>query len=84
MHAPESIRVVVDGREVRVPRGTVAAAAIARLGPTSARRSVTGQPRSALCGMGICQECRVTINEIAHVRGCLRLCEEGMEIRTDG
>ena len=44
------------------------------------RTSVTGEPRSALCGMGICEECRATINGVPRARTCQRVAEEGMEI----
>jgi sarcosine oxidase subunit alpha len=33
---------------------------------TATRQSVHGMPRTMLCGMGICFECRVTINGNAH------------------
>jgi sarcosine oxidase subunit alpha len=33
--------------------------------------------------MGICFECRVTINGEAHVKSCQVVCEDGMEIRTN-
>ncbi|HEY4962870.1 MAG TPA: 2Fe-2S iron-sulfur cluster-binding protein [Terriglobales bacterium] len=48
------------------------------------RRSVSGEPRGALCGMGICFECRVSINGRPHCRSCQILCEPGMEVNTDG
>ncbi|MFN6201241.1 MAG: 2Fe-2S iron-sulfur cluster-binding protein, partial [Acidobacteriota bacterium] len=48
------------------------------------RRSVAGAPRGALCGMGICFECRVEIDGIAHSRSCQIYCRAGMEVRTDG
>ena len=63
--------------------GTVLAAAIAQAGVTKFRRAVTGGPRGPLCGMGICMECRVTINGQTQCRSCQTLCEEGMEMRTD-
>jgi sarcosine oxidase subunit alpha len=44
---------------------------------------VLGESRGPLCGMGICMECRVTINGQPHCRSCQTLCEEGMEVRTD-
>jgi sarcosine oxidase subunit alpha len=44
--------------------------------------SVTGEPRAPLCGMGICFECRATINGFAHRRSCQVLCEPGMDVRT--
>jgi sarcosine oxidase subunit alpha len=59
------------------------AAAVLQAGVTSFRRSVTGEARGPLCGMGICYECRVAVNGVAHVRSCQTLCEDGMDVRTD-
>jgi predicted molibdopterin-dependent oxidoreductase YjgC len=78
----EVIRVAVDGREVSVEKGAVVAAAIVQAGVSSFHRSVTGQPRGPLCGMGICMECRVTINGRANCRSCQILCEPGMVVQT--
>ena len=60
------------------------AAAVAMAGKSQFRRSVSGMPGGPVCGMGICCECRVTINNEPHQRSCVTLCEEGMEVRTDG
>jgi predicted molibdopterin-dependent oxidoreductase YjgC len=76
------IQVRVDGTLLAVPSGTVVAAAVARAGKSYSRLSVRGAPRAALCGMGVCQECRVTVDGRAHQRGCLLLCRHGMEIET--
>jgi sarcosine oxidase subunit alpha len=32
--------------------------------------------------MGICFECRVTIDNLAHWRSCQILCRDGMEVET--
>jgi predicted molibdopterin-dependent oxidoreductase YjgC len=79
----DSIQVSINGCPFCVPGGTVVAAAIAQAGVVRFRRSVSGQPRSPLCGMGTCMECRVTINGQPHCRSCQTLCTAGMEIRTD-
>ncbi len=79
----ESIRVRVNGEDVVVPPGTVAAAAAARAGVTFFRLSVGGDRRGPLCGMGICFECRMTIDGRPHQRGCMVVCENGMELQTD-
>ncbi len=73
----------IDGRAVAVPDGCMVSAAVALAGATKFRRSVSGEPRAPLCGMGICFECRVTINGRAHCKSCQIGCEPGMEIRTD-
>jgi D-hydroxyproline dehydrogenase subunit gamma len=73
----------INGQSVTVSAGTVLAAALAQAGQQRTRRSVSGQSRGPLCGMGVCFECRVTINGQPHRRSCQTLCEEGMEVRTD-
>lgn len=78
--APVPVR--INGRAVTVPAGTVAAAAITLAGVTSFRTSVQGQPRGPICGMGICMECRATVNGQPLRRTCLIVCEPGMEIET--
>ena len=80
---PELVQIHVNGQPLEVPAGTVVAAAIARAGVTQFHKSVLGQPRGPLCGMGICMECRVTINGRSHCRSCITLCAEAMEILTD-
>ncbi|MGA8729801.1 MAG: (2Fe-2S)-binding protein [Terracidiphilus sp.] len=71
----------VNGVPVKVASGTTVAAAILMTGPLT-RRSVTGEPRGPLCGMGVCFECRVTIDGMPHQRSCQILCLEGMEVYT--
>ena len=76
------LTLTVDGREVTVAPGTVVAAAVAIAGATSHRHSVTGEPRAPLCGMGICWECRVTIDGEPHRLSCQTPCRAGMRVET--
>ncbi len=80
----EELTVRINGREVSVPRGTSVAAALLNGSESAFRRSVSGEGRGPLCGMGVCFECRVRINGVAHQRACMVECEPGMEIRTHG
>ena len=72
------IRLTINGHAIDVPEGTTVAAAVMRAGVIGFRRG-----RGALCGMGVCFECRLTLNGRAHERSCQILCEPGMEVRTD-
>ena len=47
------------------------------------RRSVTGQARAPLCGMGVCFECRVNIDGVPHQRACQVTVRDGMEVRRE-
>jgi predicted molibdopterin-dependent oxidoreductase YjgC len=79
----EILTVRVNGALVEVPAGsTVAVAVMLSIG--ACRRSVTGQPRAPLCGMGTCFECRVEINGQTHQRSCQVICEANMEINAYG
>lgn len=81
----QSVIVTIDGSPVQVPaRTTVAAAVFLRYGVRGTRTSVSGQPRAAFCGMGVCQECRMTIDACAHVLACQTVCRDGMIICTEG
>jgi D-hydroxyproline dehydrogenase subunit gamma len=79
---PKIVRLQVNGRSVSAPAGATVAAALLGAGEVTFRRSVTGEPRAPLCGMGICFECRVTIDGQAHARSCQIVVRDGMEIRT--
>jgi hypothetical protein len=76
-----TLTVFVNGRQVQVPRGAMLAAALLNAG-TVCRVSETGEPRTALCGMGICFECRATVDGVAHQRTCQIVCREGMTVQT--
>ena len=80
---PETVQLKVNGAAVSVPAGTMVSTAVTLAGVTRFRRSVSGEPRAPLCGMGICFECRVTINGREHCRSCQVVCENGMEVATD-
>lgn len=72
----------LNGVPIEVPDGTTVAVA-AMLAGNPCRISVSGTPRGPLCGIGICFECRVTINGKPHCRSCQILCESGMDVRID-
>lgn len=80
---PDTCTLLVNGARVAVPAGTTVAAAILLSGAPALRHSVRGEPRGPLCGMGICFECRVTINGRQHCRSCQTVCAEGMDVRTN-
>ena len=80
----ETVNLLVNRMAVTMPAGSMVSAAIMKAGVVVFRRSVAGEPRGPLCGMGICFECRVTIDGEAHCRSCQTVCRDGMDVRTDG
>lgn len=79
----ELVHVCINGRLVQVAGGTSVAAALIGLN-VACHTSITGEERGPLCGMGICYECRLTINGVPARLACQTVCTEGMEVRTNG
>ena len=80
--ATDQVQVNVDGRTVTVVAGVSVVAALVVAGQLCTRRSVGGELRFALCGIGQCQECRVTIDGRAQQLACQVRCVAGMQIDT--
>ncbi|HUX43125.1 MAG TPA: (2Fe-2S)-binding protein [Terracidiphilus sp.] len=80
---PRMLALTIDGVTLEVAPGTTVACA-ALLAGSHTRWSVTGEPRAPLCGMGICMECRLTIDGVHHQQSCQILCTEGMQVTTEG
>jgi predicted molibdopterin-dependent oxidoreductase YjgC len=74
------ITLKINGTSVSVATGTTVAGAMMIAGVQHFRRSVSGETRGPLCGMGVCYECRVTINGEAQSKSCQILCGDGMEV----
>ena len=80
---PASIPVEVEGRNVLVPPGASAAAAVLLAGLPSLRETpVRGSERSPYCMMGVCFDCLVTVDGVGNRQGCLIRVREGMAVET--
>ncbi len=72
----------INGQAHTLPESMNVAAALMLAGVPVCRQSSTGEARFALCGMGVCHECRVTINQQAQQLACQTWCQPGMKILT--
>jgi sarcosine oxidase subunit alpha len=79
---PDLVTIAINGAEVRVQSGITVASAVLTV-RSGFRRSVAGELRSPVCGMGVCFECRATVNGEPQQRTCQLICEEGMVIEVD-
>lgn len=73
--------IIVNGCPIRVPDGITVAAALAIAGIAHTRISVSGKPRAPVCGMGVCHECRVSIDGLRRL-ACQTLVRDGMRVET--
>jgi glycine/D-amino acid oxidase-like deaminating enzyme len=80
--AETPVAITVDGRTLEADAGTTVAAALWSAGVTRLRTSVSTQPRGPLCAMGVCFECRVTLDGASHRRACLEPCRPWLRVET--
>ena len=79
--ASGTVTVRVNGEHVTLPRGAMLVAALLNV-DAPCRISLRGERRTALCGMGICFECRASVDGVPQQRTCLIACEDGMTVET--
>lgn len=74
--------ITVNGKPMRVAMGATVAAAM-MMANEPCRFSLSGEARGPLCGMGICMECRATVDGLPHRRTCQLICAAGMQVETE-
>ena len=81
----KTVCIMINGHALTVPATASVAAAVAVGAPVCFRRSVRGEPRAPLCGMGVCFDCLVIVDGVPGTRACVTWVREGMDIaRQDG
>ena len=72
----------VDGHKITAYEGETVATVLLAAGMNTFHSPVqTVYPPSRLfCGMGVCYECLVTVNNGCSQRACVTVVEEGMEV----
>jgi hypothetical protein len=77
------MRISIDGEPHDVPPGRTIAAVLIAAGRTSWRTTRNGaRPRGVFCGIGVCFDCLVVVNDVPDVLACRRFPVEGDEVRT--
>jgi thioredoxin reductase len=69
------------GRPVPFREGQSLAAALTEAGLRALRETAKGAPRGLFCGMGVCQDCLVTVGGVPNRRACMTPAAEGLEVR---
>ena len=83
-HKQTPFQVCVNREWVTVQQPMTVAALLLSKNTLATRVAVSGATRFAVCGMGVCQECRVTVDDQPHQLACQVWCKEDMVIETGG
>ncbi len=70
-----------EDQDILARDGQSVAAALTQAGVRAFRETAKEDERGVFCGMGVCQDCLVTINGEPNQRACMTPAEEGMKVR---
>ena len=83
LEARKEVELTVDGRLVKAFEGEPIAAALLAAGITTFRRTrKTGEPRGYFCGIGLCTDCMMIVDDKPNVKTCVTPVRNGMNIKT--
>jgi len=82
-HLGPEVTITVDGRSLPAREGEPIAAALLANGISVFRfTEKAGEPRGLFCGIGICTDCKMTVNGVPNVRACVTPIKAEMVIQT--
>jgi predicted molibdopterin-dependent oxidoreductase YjgC len=73
----------INGQRKQAYVGQTIAAALTEANVAAFRHTSSDAPRGLFCGMGVCFECLVTINDVPEQRACMTMVKPGMKIETN-
>lgn len=74
--------ITFDGQPVAARTGQSIAAALTEAGLRALRETASGSRRGMFCGIGVCQDCLVTVDDLPNRRACMTMAEPGQKVRT--
>ncbi len=78
-----ALSILMDGRQLVAYEGESIAAALVASGVKITRWTArAGEPRGYFCGMGVCQDCLVTMDGLPNVRACMTPVRDGLRVET--
>lgn len=80
--AGADFQIELNGRNIVVRPGDTIAAALLRSGVSVFRHTASSAPRGIFCGMGVCFDCLVTIDDLPDQRACVTIARPGMRVST--
>ncbi|OGK79881.1 MAG: hypothetical protein A2X53_18310 [Candidatus Rokubacteria bacterium GWA2_70_23] len=78
-----AVTIVVDGRALAAHEGESIATALVASGRRLTRVTArAAEPRGHFCGMGVCHDCLMTVDESPTVRACMTPVRDGLRVET--
>lgn len=78
----KEVTILIDEIKVSAFEGESVASVMMLEDKVAMRTTTDGQPRGVFCGMGVCFDCLVVIDDIPNTRACMTWVKEGMTVKT--
>jgi aerobic-type carbon monoxide dehydrogenase small subunit (CoxS/CutS family) len=77
-----AVTIALNGKPVTAYLGESVATVLLSEEIVAMRTTTLGEPRGVFCGMGVCFDCLVVVDEKPNTRACMTWVKEGMSVRT--
>ena len=78
----KEVSLLIDDERVTAHEGESVASVMMLEDKVAMRTTTDGQPRGVFCGMGVCFDCLVVIDDVPNTRACMTWVKEGMTVKT--
>ena len=78
----KEVSLLIDDKRVTAHEGESVASVMMLEDKVAMRTTIEGQPRGVFCGMGVCFDCLVVIDDVPNTRACMTWVKEGMKVKT--
>jgi predicted molibdopterin-dependent oxidoreductase YjgC len=78
----KKIQLTIDDQTVTAFEGESVASIMMVEGKVAMRTTTDGDPRGIFCGMGVCFDCLVVVDDVPNTRACMTWAHDGMRINT--
>lgn len=78
----KAIQLTIDEQIVTAHEGESVASIMMVEGKVAMRTTTEGDPRGIFCGMGVCFDCLVVVDDVPNIRACMTWAQEGMRVNT--
>lgn len=76
------IELTIDDHVVTAHEGESVASIMMVEGKVAMRTTTDGDPRGVFCGMGVCFDCLVVVDDVPNIRACMTWAQAGMRVNT--
>lgn len=76
------VSLLLDDQPIEAFEGETVASALMVNGQVAMRTTIEGDPRGLFCGMGVCFDCLVIVDDVPNTRACMTWVKDGMKVYT--